>query len=137
MGSMSFNRKLSSTAFFSHWWTIHSPPTFSATRQVGVVERVGLMGTGEGDDRDMAVLRHLEVGVIHVAAHDASVGIGSFGAVWHEWRRDDRLVLLLRAVGPCSNRALRALREDRSPAVLMIDDSGAGLRRVQSDLRRQ
>src|SRR5215475_2391127 len=31
---MSFRRKDSSTAFFSHSWTIHSPPDFSATRNV-------------------------------------------------------------------------------------------------------
>ena len=32
IGRMSFSTKLSSTAFLSHWWTYHSPPTFSATR---------------------------------------------------------------------------------------------------------
>jgi len=30
--AMSLSRKDSSTAFFSHWFTCHSPPCFSATR---------------------------------------------------------------------------------------------------------
>src|SRR6185503_4924211 len=34
MTRLSSSRKESSTAFLSHWWVIHSPPDFSATRSL-------------------------------------------------------------------------------------------------------